>query len=415
MYEGVDVISIAEATAEIVVAEDREKYKKFLAEIEKFAENERMVIGGEHATRLLLREPLRPDIGPIELYTPDALRSAKKLAVALYKVGPDGLGHYTTMLTKVPGNEFAVSVNARELVKVISLRARAMPVQRRAMFYEAGRPFCMPPEIQLIQVYGDLCNPAKATEWENLLSIEKKLREMVLSGLRPKIAAIQARRGGDSEKAPVEEARISNLAREISEVYAGGESRVQVGRSPPQFAVEDFEIERKSVSELAEKARVAIDVTEESCEIPMEPRLRRLSVSVTDSAGEKREMLRLFNAAAFELVPFESEKNRQVGNVLVVMRFALIEVWSTQLKIRTRELTEEVGRKVLLKAVGKYEDAAKEFAKTIPLEDAIDLLFPLDSSLGQLESLELARRRHIYEQTKKSAVRYPPFYPAKRE
>ena len=96
----------------------------------------------------------------------------------------------------------------------------------------------------------------------------------------------------------------------------------------------------------------------------MEPRLRRMSVLITDAAGEKREVLRLSNVAAFELVPFEQKKEKMVGNILVRMRFALVDTWSVQLKMRTRELTDEVGGRMLLEAIDKYEAYTREYVQT---------------------------------------------------
>jgi len=413
MYESgeADVISIAEGAAKSVAVKDREQYRKFLAEIEKFAEERRLVLGGEHATQLLLGDNVSPlEWGQIDLYSPSAVDHAKRLADALYNVDSNGLGYYTTMTTKIAGNEFIVSVNARDLAKVVSLRVRTMPIQRRAMFYEPGRPFCMPPEIQLIQIYGELCNPSRAVEWKELLTIEAQLRTMTLKGLRPKIARVK---GGDDAETPDQAIDVFRGA--IANDYAKGEKRTQVGRVPPQFVAASLEAEKAAVGKLAEKAGVAISVAEESCEIPMEPRLRRLSVYVAGKSGESREVLRVFNAAAFELVPYEETRGKKVGNVLVRMRFALIEVWSVQLKVRTKELAQETGKRSLLGAVEKYEDAAKEYARTLEEKDALDKLFPLDSSLGQVEDLDLARKRFIQEQTKKSAARYPPYYPtAKR-
>ena len=125
------------------------------------------------------------------------------------------------------------------------------------MFYESGRPFCMPPEIQLIQVYGDLCNPSKAPDWTRLLATEKRLREMTLAGVRPKIVRpIRARvpdpekRGmGARDEHPVENVRISNFKQAIENKYSKNKNRVQIGYHPPQFAVKDFETERKYISQ----------------------------------------------------------------------------------------------------------------------------------------------------------------------
>ena len=125
MYAGLDVIDVAEKTAEATIVKDRELYRKYLAAIEKFAEKERVIIGGEHATRLLLagsNDAKDHKISPlewssIELYGPNALTSAKKLATMLYELDPEGMGHFAVMLTKVPGNEFGVGVNTRELTK----------------------------------------------------------------------------------------------------------------------------------------------------------------------------------------------------------------------------------------------------------------------------------------------------------
>ena len=200
MYSEIDVLSLAESAARLTVTKARQKYIPFYAAAERYVHRRRMVVGGGIGLRLLLGTPV--DITDVKyvFYSDSALADARGLTEALYQVAPDGLGQYTNMRTIVPRKEFVVSVNERPIFSVIAFAitrgARSAniirPVKRPAPFAktEKGGPvelLCMGPEIQLIEVYKNLTNPARSGDWPQLLRAEVTLRGLFLEAVRKNV------------------------------------------------------------------------------------------------------------------------------------------------------------------------------------------------------------------------------------
>src|SRR5262245_54073200 len=123
MYSQLDAVGDAEARAESVALEDRMRYKAFVEAAERFAAANGLVVGGPAATRLLLGDPGDPAAPPpvgldsfqYDFYSGRAPALARALGDAMYDLDPQGLGHYTTVLTKVPGYHLTVAVDGRDL------------------------------------------------------------------------------------------------------------------------------------------------------------------------------------------------------------------------------------------------------------------------------------------------------------
>ena len=181
MDSHVDLVNIAEDMAKKTALRDRRCYVPFFEAAERFICANKLVVGGEMATLLLLGEEPGPDDFYYEVYSSNAFSDARALSDKLFAVGV--LGYYTYMRTEIPHKEFAISVNERVLFRVKGLAERFKtrpsdvlePLTRPANFAKKdGKPLkllCAGPEIQLTSVYASLCNPAQASTWPRLLQI----------------------------------------------------------------------------------------------------------------------------------------------------------------------------------------------------------------------------------------------------
>lgn len=253
MYQARSIVDGLENLAEKAALADREVYRSFVAEAERFAATAGLIVSGRAATRLLLGDPENPDRAPpvgldsfqCDFYSSSAPSQAKALADAMYALDPDGLGHYALMLSKVPGQLMAIQVNGRLLFTVRSLPMYRgvrvadviSPRQRPAQFARDDRGgavslLCAGPDLQLIGTYAELMNPAKAPNWGRLLSEEAGLRVLFL----------REPAGSPEGSPPPRGAR-----RHSRRAYAGSEG------APPSDSLADLSPPR-SRAELAEPA-----------------------------------------------------------------------------------------------------------------------------------------------------------------
>lgn len=488
MYTRLDAVGDAEERAESVAFKDRMRYKPFIEAAERFAADNGLIVGGPAATRLLLGDPENPAAPPpvaldsfqYDFYSGHAPAQARALGDAMYELDPEGLGHYVTVLTKVTGYYLSVAVDGRDLFTVTALPTHrgvktadvVIPSYRPAQFAgSAGEPLklaCMGPEIQLMGLYAALCNPGKASTWGNLLVTEASLRALFRREIRAKIAEAvartEARTGGrdprrgrffhalyDKFVSGADRVLIGPGALSLLRGEAPGEERVQV------VTVSPLESEAREVAEIAKKEGLEVQWTTNDPKIPTDPRLRRLTIYLTEGRGARREpVMDIYNAAAHELVPYTTagavaprrvtggrrHRDRRearppghdrprgparppaewlppatlkVGTPFVLMRFRLADMWTIQVLMRMGAVNPGYGKEVLQEMLADYETAAAYYEKVLAeaqtdTERAAARLLPQASYVGRLEEPDLALKRAALGRA--GARFYPPYLPA---
>jgi hypothetical protein len=436
MYTRIDAIEDAQNRAETEAFNDRMQFAKFIEAGEHFAAQQGLIVGGAAATRLLLGDKVNPpairfDSFQYDLFSAQALQHARCLGETLYRSDPDGLGHYTAVVTKVTDYFMSILVDGRPLFNVTALpqfrgiRAADLiaPCRRPAQFAKSkdGAPLrllCVSPEVQLISVYGALCNPANAGDWGDHLMTEAALRALFVQDARPRLPG----KGSTTHRAP---ARICNrLLRDLLNKFAAGPSRVLVGSAAISLLLEEktptegqlqvitagrLESEAEEIVALAKASGAEVSWKIDDVKVPTEPRLQRLSLSVV-VGGRREPIIEVYNAAEFDLVPYTTlgansrlgpeapPRTLKIGTPFVLMRYQLISLWTIQVLSRMGAVAAADADAASattaseFNAVAKYYEATIACAASDPEAVALQLL-PLTAYIGRLEEPELALRR----------------------
>jgi hypothetical protein len=191
MYQTVDVLPrVIKIADEFVIANDRLLYQDFFKRIEDYVYENKLIIGGNVGMDLLISREYNKDNFTYELYTEDPWRHAKSLADMLYKSAHTPHIDKSTICvdTIIKNHEITISVNNRTLARLLSLpvvRGGSIgtvvsPINKPGHFSEKEVP-CMPPEVQLMNVYRRLYQPyppTTHTTYTVLLEQEAKLYDM---------------------------------------------------------------------------------------------------------------------------------------------------------------------------------------------------------------------------------------------
>ncbi|MDE2095927.1 MAG: hypothetical protein KGL39_01620 [Patescibacteria group bacterium] len=425
MYENhTEVVKIAEDEARATSMRDRQRYAPFLARAESIAAENDMIVGGPGATEYLLAAAPGLESFTLELLTANAARDAKQLAIALFEVDPDGLGHYTTMITRNPDEEYVIVVDGRELVRVrgipmherkgIRLTKMIAPSACNARFGvgdEKTTLRCLGPDVQLIATYTTLCDPSRASQWLEAAAAERALRALFAKEFATKIPILA---GADDPKAWRE--RRAALFAELWRVLAAG-NRVAVGRNAVRLlsgeAAETTGVMQfvsgnrlradiEEVKRLAAQHRFAVRYFEDDPLVPGDPRLRRTTIALEGHPGGRKDnIVQLYNAAEYDLVPFIDVGRVKAGSPYAIMRFRLVDMWIVRLLGNIDAISGEQVRALLGELVGEF-DAAAGLLAAEP-----DRVFPL-TYVGRLENAEIAQKRAAH-MARKPFVQ--PFYP----
>jgi hypothetical protein len=492
MYSQIDAVGIAVETATAPgggIARDRARFAPFFAEAERFARERNMIVGGHTATLLLLDEPLGPSDFVFAFYSRRALDDARGLADALYRVDPDGLGHYVKMRTETPQKVHAVEVDERPLFRVVALETvrsactadAVMPVPRPAYFArdDSGAPLnlaCMGADVQLVGVYSALSDPARAGEWLSALDAEDRLRPLFIAEAPAKIE--RAVSGGDSASAPAAEfaaALVAEFAPRVGHVVVGDYAVAALDGTPPgararlQLVCEEpFDAEEKALVRIAERFGLRVQTAITDPHIPTAPKLRRMTVYVVRPSERREAVLDLYDAGAYELVPYVSasqlaagvvggrggvvagrgggrrRKDRsrsrsprrskppprdkspapaarraraaallppdaRVGSPFVVMRFLLVEAWNFRMMMRMEMLDAARGGDMLRSALENFKTVERAYLRLRRGGD-FALIFP-DSCSGVFVDAARQEKRQRFAPSA-PRVFFPPYFPA---
>jgi len=453
MYTTFDVLAIEEGLALATVLKDRQRYRAFLVAAETYAAEHNLIAGGEYGIRLLLGGDAADSssadaAGSIatedlsilrEFYSSQAPTQARAIGTAMYAVDPDGLGHYTSIVTRIGGYHLVATVDGRDLVSVYDLPVHrgvatadlVLAVKRPAMLAvdAAGTPIqllCMRAEIQLLGVYAALCNPSAGGRWPDLLEIEPKLRYMFLQDM----GVTDSVTGGASPR-PYEPSHPATLWSDIRDKFATGPGRVLVGPEAIRIgggsggrasssgrlqvvAVSPVADEAEEVATLAKSHGISVTWGINTPRIPSDSRMERLTVYIVHPHNRGREpILDIYNCGSYEAVPYRLAKlskngpDIKIGTPFLIMRFRLVDLWTIRILEKMNVIKSEYARTITRETVADFVAAAVAVSAAAAASSAADLL-PVSNYVGRATDAGLALKRAAQA----SGNFYKPYYPA---
>lgn len=431
------IINVAETSATSTVMGDREKYLKYLTAAENVFKQNNVVVGGNIATKMLLKQKREIDDFIIEGYSLSPRAHAIHIANVLYSVDADGFGKTTVMKTNIEDKDFSIYVNTRELIKIkylpmlkgVSVSEAIMPSQCESIFQNT-KLHCFGPELQLIDIYRLLSNPAKAGEWTSALEQEFALRKLLQAEIREKIkkttgggAKVSRSQVLDSLFLNIHEGKIliGEQAANILEFKGGNAKAKNTQRSHAKLYFVSADPIEKDI-EMIKSLGFNLECQINSPNIPIDPRVKRITVYLKD-ADHREAIAEIFDIGNYELVPYVSKTTTidtkkvtvRVGTPFVILRFYLVELWTILLLHKMKYIDAHATRTVLFDLIHKYEVCANILTNILRKIDAeemdLEQLFP-KNCIGVMVDADLFAKRKMLSAPKKRFL--PPYYPARK-
>jgi hypothetical protein len=424
MYTLLPVVANAEAFAHARVIDDRARYIKFMEAAEQYTLDMNLIVCNDDATRLILKSSTDPPGSDSKFYhysfySNHALKQARELANIMYSIDPDGLGHYATVLTKIPNKLMSVMVDGRELVTFTQLpkyRGVRMvdviiPTRRPAQFLHNSQKqlMCVGAEMQLITIYASLCNPENSSSWCDILSDESRMRDIFKSEIVSKIdrASKKSETRGSGSK-------ISVFMLDLIDTYS--ESAVIIGTIAADILVGDIdctqhlqmimEQDLKQIAEdIASSNNIEWKIT--NLKLPLDDRVEKLIVT------HNNDIVEIYNIASFTPVPYTTHQYASstvmVATPFAIAQFQLIDLWVSQVRAYTTKINRKRNKSTMSKIVADYYAAVAIFEK-YTADKKYDMIFPLTSYFGQFADINITARRDGAA----SGKYYPPYMVAQR-
>lgn len=444
MYKHINAIELAIESAKDpngVVMKDRQLYVPFFKEAEKYIRENNLIVGGNTATNMLFGKKPGPDDYLYEIYSSNIIKDGIELTKIFYNLDPDGLGHYTHMMTEIPNKELIIKINERQLFHIKALEihrgARAAdiihPSIRPPNFLRKGLKLqCMGPDIQLINIYASLTNPANASEWSELLEVEEKLRKIYIREVNNRIKSISHKRKKVGGKEGTKNKHIESFIYALAKEYAPRSGHVvigdfsctnknRIGKFPrlQLISSNSFKEEERIVTNIAVRFGLNIQKTINEPKVISDDKLRKMTMYIIRPGMRREPFLDIFNTGEYELIPFINKKitdyTLPIGTPFTIMRFLLIEAWVIQLLFRMDVVTDDYARRVLKKLLDDYKSTVSIYEE-LKRKKLYDHIFPKNSDkyIGNYMNFIILRKRKKFNPSTTKRKFYPPFYPARK-
>lgn len=388
-----------------------------------------------------------------EIYSSEPFLDGKELADKVYT----DVGKYVVLNTNEYGKEFTLLYDSMVVCKIygmlnykgISLMNLISPVVIDG-FWSSLKLRYLPPELELIDVYKRLYSPEYFEEWSDLVEIEKTLFNDVCSrnetGEIVGGVACTLRQVGELETLKI--LIVSKFLVERDIVLIGAWAIIEIaagifGKGIAEVSGNTVKLHGEADKKCIEKVQVIIDCDidkfmeelrvfvrkhssvklvckEQPIHMIKEFRLVKHTVYVVfeDKCGVvEKPLMDVYNAGCYSLIGYTTSqrfmvnkaeasysKNIKVGNLFVILRFLMLDIWLLKIVQKLDFLTKDVLVKKINMILG--------YMKFLRKLNVVKSKAFSDHYIGIYESESQAKKKNInliFETQRKKVYPYIPF------
>lgn len=332
----------------IVIKKKREEYIIFYKDIEAFASKHNIIIGFPNYY-------LTQEVDHYDLYidTEKCLDLAKQFVDETFQKHKDGMGYFTYIKASI-GNMYIISIYNIPMVNFISLpHHRGIEIRKSLITSDIITPYkhkiiTFGIELHLLATVMKLQNPTYESEWPQLIKDEQLLRAKWKDD-RIKVKDVNGGYENDTYK------KVHKI---IFSEFLNGAGRVVVNNNNSEriqiICVNNLNDEVKIISDLlVQHLNVQIETTYNDPKIPIDPRLRKITLYLTKP--KRIPFCDLFNMAQYEIVPYIPNDNGIcIGTDIVTMRIFLIDYWIMTILFHMDVIKESYALSVCANLKNKY-------------------------------------------------------------
>ncbi len=333
-------LDVIKSSAKKQVIVERNRYKRVFSTIKKYCEDNKLMISNKYELLDMGDEIDNIKLPMYNIYTHFPLHHANNLSNIIHENNASDIdAKYTRMRTIKEKEEFIIDYNFRMVAIVYKIQKHkngepydiVKPVKINKLLY-------IPSEIEIIDVYNILYNPAKFSEWESTKVFEQKLYDQIRER---KDSGILGGNCKNKKKSIMEALKISIVKNWIpnrDDVVLLGTWAIDWCKLQGDICINQDKIQiicsDDILSSINEHARsftnFDITVKEQELHIPKDFRTKRFTYYInitTDRGIVEKPFMDVFNCTQFELVPYFKSNGIMIGAPYVQLRFIFIDLW----------------------------------------------------------------------------------------
>lgn len=320
---------------------DRSKYFIYFSTIEKYISDNKLIVGGNFANLLILdnKDDIKNEINiTYEIYSEEPKEDAIELAKLIFESDKNGIARYVNIITKIPNEIYNININGRlycifnklPVYKGVQIESLLNCQTFNAIYNKHLEFLCMGNFVQLIDLYKNINNPNNASDWEQYLIDEKKIRNLYIKNLKhdtthEETTFLNLSFIYDEYICNSDNILISNYFLEEN-LYKNGKIQIITSK--------DLENEGKKLTILCNKNNLDITWTINKINYLNDIYLKKLTL-IASINGEKINIMDIFNYGEYNLVGYHiktfDKKNIKYGSIFILMLFNLISIWISNL------------------------------------------------------------------------------------
>lgn len=403
-----------------MVLKDRAKFNKIYEIVDGHIKKNNLIIGGDPSIKKVLGLPKDHDDYDYEIFSEHPVKDAFDIT---NKIADHTEAVY--MRTDIYGKELTVQVQGRQMVKIIGLdknaRAIIQPHLVEGLLY-------IPPDYHLLYMYRQLYTPLP-DYWEPALKYEEQLQ----SWLRKEYATNPNKFVGGASSLDRQELRtqlLKYMATREDIVLVGPDAAdvlldLDMDLSTQLYVLGYSSLKKEMVEWINRRTKLPTFEKTSNVQLLNDVRLNRSTIYVKLDTSNI-PVLYIYDSLEYDLIPFNLVSSGpfeggRVGNIFVLMRFALIDIWLIKVIRTYGGIDADFAKNKIIEAYQLYfalrdclpvsKDGID--SQKICVKDRYDVLSvfqPPESEYyaGQYRSDQAARREII-----KSQDMIPDYYPIK--
>lgn len=444
MYDKVNPTGDLIAAAEkFTIDNDRSLYIPYFKAVEEYCAANMVLLGGQVGVDILLSRPYHRGSFMWELYTDNALTKSREIADILYKTPNHHIDSKTVVMdTVLKYKEFTIKVNNRLLFTVygldkyrgISLVDLVGPVPIKS-YFSGTEIKCMSSEIQLIEIYRSLYLPARRETWDFCFRAEAGLMEGIKGSHEcMNIDDEEVDGGCDAENCIVGGADnitklnniiLTSMCAESDYVVIGDYALLGLDKARTTAPIDISNVNGRlqiladsHIDEVINEISAALDThlsksnnlnrlsyVKYPLNIPTDFQLTKYTVYYNDNP-----LMDVFNSTTYEMIPYKVSygplKNVKLGNVFVVLRFKMIDLWILKL-IMNLGSDPAAHMAAKIDAVWRQIRQLRGVMESVKPEEYVGGLFQLKDYVGRYIN-EIVAKRKIARSTGERFKSYIP-------
>jgi hypothetical protein len=341
-----------------VIDAERGQYDQVWKVIEDYCKKHKLILSNKYV--LVGDYDARDNIYKkiYKIYTSNPFRHANNLVnkIHMYNI-KDENACYTRMKTLQENETFIIEYNMRQVVTINNLKKHKTTTESNKIVkpVEIKNQLYMPSELELIDIYHILYNPAMYIDREDASIYEKILFEQVLKRKEQCILGAGCR---ENNRDQLQALKIGIVSKWLpikdfiligpwahdwikleTNVCANNEKIQIIGDiTPEKFK----DIIQKFVSDMT---KFNVTYRAQDLHIPKDSRTNRYTfyIQIRNEKGiTEKPFLDLFNIASFEVVPCKYVHGMRIGVKEVILRFLFIDLWVIRVIKGMGYLTDDI-------------------------------------------------------------------------